>query len=34
MATTEARAFVAFVEHLLGGHDGSAAIDPGSTFAD
>lgn len=34
MATTKRRAFVAFVEHLLGGHDGSAAIGPESTGAD
>jgi DNA-binding transcriptional LysR family regulator len=34
MATTKARAFVAFVEHLLGGQGGSAEVDPESTLAD
>jgi hypothetical protein len=34
MATTKARAFIAFVEHLLGGHGGSPEVDPESTFAD
>jgi DNA-binding transcriptional LysR family regulator len=33
MATTKARAFVAFVEHLFGGHDGSPATGSESTFA-
>jgi DNA-binding transcriptional LysR family regulator len=33
MATTKARAFVAFVEHLLGGQSG-AEVDPASTLAD
>jgi DNA-binding transcriptional LysR family regulator len=34
MATTKARAFVAFVEHLLGRHVGSAEADPESAVAD
>ncbi len=34
MATTKARAFVAFVEHLLRRHAGSTEVDPESTFAD
>ena len=31
MVTTKARAFVAFVEHLLGAHGGGAGVDPEST---
>jgi DNA-binding transcriptional LysR family regulator len=34
MATTKARAFVAFVEHLLGRQASSTEVDPESTFAD
>jgi hypothetical protein len=34
MATTKARAFVAFVEHLLDGHGGSTEADPDSTLVD
>ncbi|CAN7762812.1 LysR substrate-binding domain-containing protein [Caballeronia sp. LjRoot31] len=34
MATTKARAFVAFVEHLFDGHGGSTEADPKSTLAD
>ncbi|CAN7781414.1 LysR substrate-binding domain-containing protein [Caballeronia sp. LjRoot34] len=34
MATTKARAFVAFVEHLFDGHGGSTEADPKSTLID
>jgi len=34
MATTKARAFVAFVEHLFDGHGGRSEADPTSTSID
>jgi DNA-binding transcriptional LysR family regulator len=34
MATTKARAFVAFVEHVLGGYGGGTQLDPTSTLVD
>jgi DNA-binding transcriptional LysR family regulator len=34
MATTKARAFVAFVEHMLGGYGGGTQFDPESTLVD
>ncbi|MFM0649749.1 LysR family transcriptional regulator [Paraburkholderia bryophila] len=34
MATSKARAFVAFVEQLFGRHSGSTQVDPASTFVD
>ena len=34
MATTKARAFVAFVEHLFDGHSGGSEADPASTSID
>jgi DNA-binding transcriptional LysR family regulator len=34
MATSKARAFVAFVEHLFGRHGSSTQVDPESTFVD
>ncbi|WP_176059555.1 LysR family transcriptional regulator [Paraburkholderia sp. BCC1876] len=34
MATSKARAFVAFVDQLFGRHSGSTQVDPASTFVD
>lgn len=34
MATSKARAFVAFVEQLFGSHSGNTQVDPESTFVD
>jgi hypothetical protein len=34
MATTKARVFVSFVEHLFGGQGGGTEVDPEPTFVD